>query len=194
MIDFHFIIFNVFSCFGFFKISSGNMSSKKNIKKERISSCGKNPVTLTAEKKNLVIVLPFFGMISLASRTSLKNSISEKLSFLKDIVIFKSSTCISEFFQFKDNISCCLHSSVVCKFSCGRCNATYYSEKCRHLSVRVGEHSGASLLTRKKSISKKYTALKDHMFFCDHIVSIDDLTTNDSDFHVKVKESFFDIT
>ena len=30
------------------------------------------------------------------------------------------------------------------------------------------------------------------MLFCDHIVSIDDfkiLTTNDSDFHVKVKES-----
>ena len=35
-------------------------------------------------------------------------------------------------------------------------------------------------------------AVKDHMFFCDHIVSIDDfkiLAISYSDFHVKVKES-----
>ena len=77
-------------------------------------------------------------------------------------------------------------------FACGRCNATYYGETCHHLSVRVGEHSGVSPLTGKKLKSKKSTAVKDHMLFCDHIVSIDDfkiLATSDSDFHVKVKES-----
>ena len=86
----------------------------------------------------------------------------------------------------------CLRSNVVYKFSCGRCNATYYSETCRHLSVRVGEHSGVSPLTGKKSKSKKSAAVKEHMLFCDHIVSIDDfkiLATSDLDFHVKVKES-----
>ena len=86
-----------------------------------------------------------------------------------------------------------LRSNVVYKFSCGRCSATYYGETCRHLSVRVGEHSGVSPLTGKKSKSKKSTAVKDHMLLCDHIVSIDDfkiLATSDSDFHVKVKESF----
>ena len=85
-----------------------------------------------------------------------------------------------------------LRSDVVYKFSCGRCNAIYYGETCRHLSVRVGEHSGVSPFTRKKSKSKKSTAVKDHKLFCDHIVSIDDfkiLATSDSDFHVKVKES-----
>ena len=54
---------------------------------------------------------------------------------------------------------------VVYKFSYGRCNATYYGETCRHLSVRVGEHSGVSPLTGKKSNSKKSTAGKDHMLF-----------------------------
>ena len=39
---------------------------------------------------------------------------------------------------------------------------------------RVGEHSGVSPLTGKKSKSKKSAAVKDHMLFCDHIVSIDD--------------------
>ena len=75
----------------------------------------------------------------------------------------------------------CLGSKVICKFLCDGCNATYYDETCRHLSVRDGEHSGVSPLTGKKSKSKK-----------SHIVSIDDfkvLATSDLDFHVKVKES-----
>ena len=79
-------------------------------------------------------------------------------------------------------------SSVVCKFCCGSCSATYYGETYLHL-FRVGEHSG---LTWKKSKSKKSTAAKDHMLFCDHIMSIEDfkiLLTSDSDLHVKVKES-----
>ena len=41
------------------------------------------PVTLTAEKKDLVIVLPFLGTLSLGLRTRLKNSISKDLPFCK---------------------------------------------------------------------------------------------------------------
>ena len=78
----------------------------------------------------------------------------------------------------------CLRSNVIYKFSCGRCNATYYSETCQRLSVRVGKHSGVLPLTGRKSKSQKSTAVKYHMLFCDRIASIDD-----SDFHVKVKES-----
>ena len=69
---------------------------------------------------------------------------------------------------------------------------TYYSKTSRHLSVRVGEQSSVSPLTGKNSNSKESIALKDHLHFCDHIVSIDDfqiLATSDSDFHVKIKES-----
>ena len=161
----------------------------KNFLNKRLTE---KPVTLTAKKKDLVIVLPFLGKLSLDLRIRLKNSISKSLPFCKIRVIFKSSTCISNFFQFKDKMPYCLRSNVVYKFSCGRCNATYYGETCRHLSVRVGKYSGVSPLTRKKSKSKKSTAVKDYMLFCDHIVSIDDfkiLATSDSDFHVKVKES-----
>ena len=166
-----------------------------------IDSCIKNflnksltekPVTLTSEKKDLVIVLPFLGKLSLDLRTSLRNSISKNPPFCKIRVIFKSSTRITNFFQFKDKIPYCLRSNVVYKFLYGRCSATYYGETCQHLSVRVGEHSGVLPLTGKKSMSKKSTAVKDHMLFCDHVVSIDDfkiLATSDSNFHVKVKES-----
>ena len=143
-------------------------------------------VKLTDEKKNFVIVLPFLGKLSLDLRTGLKNGISENLPFCKIRVIFKCSTRISNFFQFKNKMPYCLRSSVVYKYSCGRYNATY--ETCLHLSVKVDEHSGVSYITGKKS---KSTAVKNHMHFCDHIVSTDDFkisATSDSDFHVKVKE------
>ena len=150
----------------------------KNFLNKRLTE---KPVTLAAEKKDLVTDL----------RTCLKNSISKNLPFCKIRVIFKSTTRISNFFRFKDKMPYCLRSNVVYKFSCGRCNATYYSKTCRHLSVKVGEHSGVSPLTGKKSKSKKSTAVKDHIRFCDHIVSIDDfniLATSDSYFHDRLKK------
>ena len=136
---------------------------KKNaVPVKLINSCIKNflnkrltekPVTLTAEKKDLVIVLPFLGKLSLDLRTRLKSSISKNLPFCKIRVIFKSSTRISNFFQFKDKMPYCLRSNVVYKFSCGRCNATDEGETYRHVRLRVGKHSGVSPLTGKKSKS-----------------------------------------
>ena len=67
----------------------------------------------------------------------------------------------------------CLHSNIVYKFVCGRCNAAYYSETCRHLKVRVGEHSDMSSLTNKRSKSKNLAADKVNMLMCDHVVSFD---------------------
>ena len=198
-----FSIVSVFS--GFFSEACHlkEISKKDAFPIKLINSCIKNflnkkltekPVTLTAEKMNLVIVLPILGKLSLDLRTRLKNSVTKNLPFCKIKVIFKFSTCISNFFQFKDKMPYCLCSKVVYKFSCGRRNATYFGETCWHLSVRVGERLRVSPLTGKKSEFKKSTAVKDHMLFCDHIVSIDDfklLSTSDSDFHVKIKERLF---
>ena len=61
--------------------------------------------------------------------------------------------------NFKDKVHFNLRSNVVYKFLCGRCNATYYGEPCRHLNIRVGEHSGVSPLTGKKSKAKTTTAI-----------------------------------
>ena len=146
-----------------------------------IDSCIKNflnkrltdkPVTLRAVKEDLVIVLPFLGKLSLDFRTRLRNGISKNLPFCKIRIIIKSSTTIFNFFQFRDKMPYCFRSNVVYKFSWGRCNATYYGDTCWHLGVRVGEHSGISPLTGKKSKSKKSTTVKDHMLFCNHIVSL----------------------
>ena len=148
------------------------------------------PVTLTFEKKKLLIALPYLGNLSLAIRIRLQNSINKNLPFCKIKVIFKSTTCFGNFFGCKDKVPFNLRSNVVYKFSCGTCNATYYGKTCRHLNVRVGEHSGVSPLTGKKLKAKITTAVKDHMLFCDHVVSLEEfkiLASSNSEFHLKVK-------
>ena len=150
------------------------------------------PVALTVEEKGLFIALPYLGNLSLAIRTHLQNSINKNLPFCKIKVIFKSTTRLSKCFRFKDKVPFNLHSNVVYKFSCGKCNATYYGETCRHLNIRAGEHSGISPLTAKKSKAKATTPIKDHMLLCNHIVPLKDfkiLASSNSEFHLKIKES-----
>ena len=149
------------------------------------------PVAMTVEKKELFIVLSYLGNLSLALRTRLQNSINKNLPFCKIKVIFKSTTRLSNFFRFKDKVPFNLRSNVVYKFLCGRCNATYYGITCRHLNVRVGEYSGISPLTGKKSKAKTDAAIKDHMLFF-YTVSLEDfkiLASSNSEFHLKIKES-----
>ena len=179
------LLFRTFSIVSDFSRFHSEVCHLKEILKKNafpiklIDSCIKNflnkrltdkPVTLTAEKKDLVIVLPFLGKLSLDLRTRLRTNISKNLPFCKIRVIFKSSTRFSNFFQDKNKMPYCLRSNVVYKFSCGTCNATYYDQTYWHLSVKVGKHLSVSPLTGKKSKSKKYTAVKDQMLFCDHIV------------------------
>ena len=63
------------------------------------------PATLTAQKKDLVRVLPFLGKLSLDLRTHLKISIIKNLRFCKIKVINKLSTLVFNFLQFKDKIA-----------------------------------------------------------------------------------------
>ena len=108
------LLFRSFSIISDFSRFHGKVYHLKEILKKNafpiklIGSCIKNflnkrltekSVTLTDEKKDLVIVLPFFGKLSLDLGTHLKNSISKNLPIYKTRVIFKSSTHISNFFQ-----------------------------------------------------------------------------------------------
>ena len=46
--------------------------------------------------------------------------------------------------RFKESLPYDLISKVVYKYTCGRCNSSYYGETDRHLRERAGEHIGLS--------------------------------------------------
>ena len=106
-------------------------------------------------------------------------------------MLFKSQNKLAKAFRFKDHIPNELTSGVVYKFQCGLCNESYYGECVRHLNVRIGEHIGISLLTRKKNKSKG-SALSDHLLLCSHSPSFENfsvLTKENKKFLLELKES-----
>ena len=145
-------------------------------------------VKLTVEKKELFIVLPYLGNLPLVLRTRLENIITKNLPDCKMKVIFKSTTRLIKLFRFKDKVVFNLRFNLLYKSSC----CAYYSKTCQHLNVKVGEHSGVSPLTGKTSEYKAIAAVKDHMLFCDHVVSLEVfkiLASVNSEFHHKIKEN-----
>ena len=113
----------------------------------------------TVPRKELFIVLPYHSMPFLCLRTRLQKIVNSNISFCKTKIIFKSSKRLANFFRFNNKILLCLRSNIVYTFTCGRCNATYYGETCRHFKFRVGKHSGISPSTNKRSKSKNQQPL-----------------------------------
>ena len=136
----------------------------------------KRPQLATVEKKTLFSSLPYLGEISLQTKTKLKKSFKGLLNSCKLQIIFKSQRKLSNVFRFKDRLPFDLVSGVVYKYTCGRCNSTYYGETDRHLKVRPGEHIGISPLTFKKTKPSKESAIRDHLSNCNNIPSFEEFT------------------
>ena len=136
----------------------------------------KRPQLITVEKKTLFLSLSYLGEISLQNRTKLRKSLKGLLNSCKLQIVFKSQRKLSNVFRFKDRLPSDLVSGVVYKYTCGRCNSTYYGETDRHLKVRLGEHIGISPLTFKKTKSSKESVIRDHLLNYNNIPSFEEFT------------------
>ena len=71
---------------------------------------------LTVERKRLLLVLRYLGVISLQTRTKLQQAIKGVLNCCKLEIAFKCQIKLSNSFRFKDSIPKDLMSGVVYKF------------------------------------------------------------------------------
>ena len=127
---------------------------------------------ITVPKNTLFFVLPYLGPLLLQTRTKLRKSLKVILNCCKLQIVFKSQNKSAKAFRLKDRIPKELTSGVVYKFQCGLCNESYYGECVRHLNVRIGEHIGISLLTKKK-VKPKGSAVSHHLLLCNHSPSFE---------------------
>ena len=72
---------------------------------------------ITVPKKTLVLVLPYLGPLSLATRTTLRKSLKGILNCCKLQIVFKSQNKLAKAFRFKDRIPKELTSGALIKFS-----------------------------------------------------------------------------
>ena len=127
-------------------------------------------IVLTIPKKEFVVVPPLLGTFSLNLRKGLYKAFSKSLPQCNIIkVIFQFKNRLSSLFKFKDSIPLYLHSHVIYKFQCSKCNITCYGETERHLKVRAGEHTSTSPLTGKRVINNKKPSVKYHCLLSGHV-------------------------
>ena len=107
------------------------------------------PAVLTAERKEISLVLPYLGAKSLSLRTNLVRLISKSFPYCKLTVIFKSSNRLGNYFKFKDRIPKSLLSGVIYRYLCDRCNSVYIGKTKRYYEKRLEEHLSISALTGK---------------------------------------------
>ena len=144
------------------------------------------------KKKKLFLSLPYLGEMSLLTRTKLIKSLKGLLNSCKLQIVFKSQRKLSNVFRFKDRLPSDLVSGVIYKYTCCRCNSTYYGETDRHFKVKSGEHIGISPLTFKETKRSKESAIRDHLLSFNNIPSFEEftiLTNGNNKFDVKIKES-----
>ena len=98
------------------------------------------PIVATVPKKPLIFCLPFLGHSSLQLKRSLSRLLDRAYPHIEVTFIFLTANQIGDIFPFKDRVPtlCCL--SVIYKFQCASCSASYYGKTSRHLAVRSREH------------------------------------------------------
>ena len=146
----------------------------------------------TVEKKHSLLVLPYLGIISLQTRTKLRQALKGVLNFCKLEIVFKCQARLSNSSRYKGPIPKDLISGVVYKFRCGLCNKSYYGETIRHLDIRSGEHIGVSPLTEKKVKPSNNSAICDHLLHCNFLPSFDNfsvLAYENKKYLLEIKES-----
>ena len=117
----------------------------------------------TVEKKQVTIVLPYMGMITTELKVKLHRITTQ---LLKLRVIFKISSRMKNYFNFKDKIKWELRPLLVNNFKCDSCNAEYIGTTKRHCRTRTSEHIDVSPLTRKCVKNNSQTsAVRDHMLY-----------------------------
>ena len=130
----------------------------------------------TVEKKCLLLVLSYLEIISMQTRTKLKQALKGVLICYQLEIVFKCQTRLSNSFRYKDPIPKDLISGVVYKVQCGLYNESYYGESIRHLDIRSGEYIGVSPVTGKKVKPSNNSAIFDHLLHCNFLPSSDNFS------------------
>ena len=149
--------------------------------------------SINNSKKTLFLSLPYLGEIPLQTRTKSRKSLKGLLNSCKLKIASKSQRKASNVCRFKDRLPSDLVSGVVYKYTCSRCNYTYYGETDRHLKVRSGERIRTSPLTFKKVKPSKEIAIHDHLLNWINIPSFEEftiLTNGNAKFVLKSKKVY----
>ena len=100
-------------------------------------------------------------------KTKLTKTMSKHIKFCKLRVFSQTNNRLKNYFCLKDFVPEALQSSLIYKFSCGSCTASYTGKTYRYFKVRVSEHQGVSPRTSKPVKGTLSTSVRDYYcYYC----------------------------
>ena len=132
----------------------------------------------------------FLGQYSLQLKTRIIRLIKQCYPTLKVEVIFTSPKRISSLFRFKDKLPSLICSSVVYRYKCPGCHASYYGKTTRNLVLRCREHLGINKACQR--IKSSSSAIGDHISKSGHDASVEKfeiISRTDNSFDLLIHES-----
>ena len=123
---------------------------------------------LGTEFLKLIIILPYLGKMSQIVKTRLTKTMNKHIKFCKFRVTFQTNNRLKNYLGFKYFVPEILLSSLIYKFTCGSCTASYIGKTYRQLKVRVSDYQGVSPRTDKSVKGALSTSVMDSILVCDH--------------------------
>ena len=106
--------------------------------------------------------------------TTITKIINKYFFCLKPKLVLRNPKTIGSLFKFKDTVPKLMHSSVVYKYSCPRCNlGTYLGSTKRMLKVRIDAHCGVSHRTGNNLNKKEFSNIREHANKCKTRITYD---------------------
>ena len=134
-----------------------------------ISSFYKEDRTIsTVQKKTIYLSLPYLDLQSNSVKRKIIAIVSKFYPQIDTKIIFSSSFKLKNFFKFKDVMPLLLASSVIYKYQCGQCPATYIGETKKQMKVRISQHQGLSFRTNVPLSTKPNSKIYEHAEINDH--------------------------
>ena len=133
----------------------------------------KRPKTFDVPKLERYFVFPYFGTESERMKDDITELLSKHYYFLNPRIVLMNTFSIGSFFRYKDRLPKCCQSTVVYKFCCASCGASYVGSTLRNLHSRIQQHLGKSIRTGKFLATPDPSPIRDHSLTCDTLVTQD---------------------
>jgi hypothetical protein len=117
-------------------------------------------------KERLYVGLPFLGKQTDIIRKKLIKVFKQFVPHKDLIIYFRPGRRVGNFFHIKDLTPTELRSSIVYRYTCTSCQASYIGQTARHFRHRIAEHMGVSHLTWKEVKIKVHSNIREHVNCC----------------------------
>ena len=136
----------------------------------------KRPPTFDVPKLERHFVFPYFGAESERMRHEITELLLTYYAFLNPRIVLTNTFSIGSFFRYKDRLPKCCQSTVVYKFCCASCGASYVGSTLRNLHSRIQQHLGKSIRTGMFLVKPDPSPIRDHSLACDTLVTQDNFS------------------